>query len=60
MLYIPNLFNEFGVSDVSVSLPTIIGSNGAKKVLLPNMTEAELKLFRESTEACKAVLRECK
>lgn len=54
------LDGEFGVSDVSVSLPTIIGSNGAKKVLLPNMTEAELKLFRESTEACKAVLRECK
>ncbi len=54
------LDGEFGVSDVSLSLPTIIGSNGAKKVLVPNITDEEIQLFRESAEACKAVLNECK
>lgn len=53
------LDGEFGVSDVALSLPTIIGSSGAKKVLLPNITDAELSLFHKSAEACKAVLEEC-
>lgn len=53
------LDGEFGVSDVALSLPTIIGSSGAKKVLLPNITDEELCLFRKSAEACKAVLEEC-
>ena len=54
------LNGEFGVSDVALSLPTIIGSSGAKKVLLPNITDEEVALFRKSAEACKAVLEECK
>ena len=54
------LNGEFGVSDVALSLPTIIGSSGAKKVLLPNITDEELALFRKSAEACKKVLEECK
>ena len=54
------LNGEFGVSDVALSLPTIIGSSGAKRVLLPNITDEELALFRKSAEACKAVLDECK
>lgn len=51
---------QFGVSDVALSLPTIIGSGGAKKVLLPNITDEEIMLFRKSAEACKAVLDSCK
>ncbi len=54
------LDGEFGVSDVALSLPTIIGSSGAKRVLLPNITEEELALFKKSADACKAVLDECK
>lgn len=54
------LNGEFGVSDVALSLPTIIGSSGAKKVLLPNITDEELELFRKSAEACKKVLDECR
>ncbi len=54
------LDGEFGVSDVALSLPTIIGSSGAKKVLVPNLTDVEIDLFRKSAEACKAVLEACK
>ncbi len=54
------LSGELGVSDVALSLPTIIGSSGAKKVLIPNLTENELALFRKSADACKAVLESCR
>ncbi|MEG2378375.1 MAG: L-lactate dehydrogenase [Clostridia bacterium] len=51
---------EFGVTDVAVSLPTIIGATGAKKVLVPTFTNAEIEGFQKSSAACKAVLEECK
>ncbi len=54
------LDGEYGISDVALSLPTIIGSSGAKKVLVPNLTEEEIVAFKKSAEACKAVLAECK
>ncbi len=54
------LDGEFGVSDVALSLPTIIGSRGAERVLLPSITDEELALFKKSAEACKAVLNDCK
>ena len=54
------LDGQLGVSDVALSLPTIIGSSGAKKVLIPNLTEQELALFQKSADACKAVLESCK
>lgn len=54
------LNGELGVSDVALSLPTIIGSSGAKKVLIPNITENELALFKKSADACKTVLDSCK
>ena len=53
------LDGEFGISDVALSLPTIIGSSGAKRVLLPKITDKELELFCKSAEACKAVLEGC-
>ncbi len=53
------LEGEFGVSDVAVSLPTVIGSSGAKKILVPSITDKEIELFRASADACKAVLNGC-
>lgn len=54
------LNGEFGVQDVALSLPTIIGSSGAKKVLIPNLTESELELFLKSAKTCKEVLDSCR
>ncbi len=53
------LNGELGVYDVALSLPTIIGSSGAKKVLIPAITEDECALFRKSAETCKRVLEQC-
>ncbi len=54
------LDGEYGISDVALSLPTIIGSSGAKKVLVPNLTPEEIEALNKSANACKAVLDECK
>lgn len=54
------LEGELGVSDVAVSLPTIIGSQGAKQVVVPELYESEIELFHKSCDACKAVLADCK
>ena len=51
---------EFGVKDVAVSLPTIIGATGAKKVLTPKLFDQEIELFEKSCNACKSVLADCK
>ena len=50
----------YGVSDVALSLPTIIGSTGAKKVLIPNLTPSEVDAFNKSAVACKEVLDNCR
>jgi len=54
------LEGELGESDVAVSLPTIIGATGAKQVIVPELFDDEIKLFRDSCAACKAVLADCK
>ncbi|MBR5479739.1 MAG: L-lactate dehydrogenase [Clostridia bacterium] len=53
------MMGEFGVSDVALSLPAVIGSTGVKKVMQPTLTEEEIERFRASAEACKAVLADC-
>jgi L-lactate dehydrogenase len=53
------LDGQFGVSDVALSLPTVIGKYGAQNVLTPILTESEIEAFIKSAEACKAVLNDC-
>lgn len=54
------LDGELGVSDVAVSLPTVIGATGAKQVIVPELYDSEIELFRKSCDACKVVLDDCK
>lgn len=54
------LDGEYGIHDVALSLPTIIGSTGAKKVLVPSLTADEIIALNKSADACKAVLAQCK
>jgi len=54
------LNGEFGVSDVAISLPAVIGSRGVSKVIEPILTPSELEFFIKSGETCKAVLEQCK
>jgi L-lactate dehydrogenase len=40
----------YGLKDVALSLPTIVGSDGATQVLEPQMDEQELKALKHSAE----------
>jgi len=48
----------YGVEDMSLSLPTLINSNGIKKVLELPLSEDEEKAFKESAEHLKENIKE--
>ncbi len=45
---------EFGLSDVYLSLPCILGANGVERVLLPDLAPGELAKLLESAKAIQA------
>ncbi|AHM62427.1 L-lactate dehydrogenase [Flammeovirgaceae bacterium 311] len=47
----------FGLKDVALSLPTIVGSDGATRVLEPQMDEQELKALKHSAEVIKKAIQ---
>jgi L-lactate dehydrogenase len=54
------LNGEYGIKDVLLNVPTIVGGSGAEKVLELNLTNEELNLLRDSAEKVKAVINEVK
>lgn len=54
------LDGQYGMKDVLLNVPTIVGGNGAKKVLEVNITDEELKLLKHSAEQVRAVINEVK
>ena len=48
------LDGEYGVSDVYISVPTIINNEGAKEIVELHLTEEENKKFKNSCEILKA------
>ncbi|MBE6589659.1 MAG: L-lactate dehydrogenase [Ruminococcaceae bacterium] len=50
------LQGEYGIRDVSLSLPSIIGVNGVEMRLEENWQEAEYKRLQESAEKLKATI----
>ena len=44
---------QYGVSDICISLPTIVGSGGAEEVLKLNITHEEEQAFRHSANTLK-------
>jgi malate dehydrogenase len=47
---------EYGISDVAMSLPTVIGRNGIERVLTPNLTKEEEKQLKDSAKTLKAIM----
>ncbi len=54
------LDGQYGLKDVLVNVPTIVGGNGAEKVLELNITDAELQLLKHSAQQVRAVIDEVK
>lgn len=53
------LQGEYGVSDVCLSLPCVVGKGGIHRVLRPTLNQTEFDLFRESAKAVRAVIDMC-
>lgn len=50
------LTGEYGISDVSLSLPSIVSRNGVEKVLAINLDEKELNGFKSSASLIKSLI----
>jgi L-lactate dehydrogenase len=49
---------QYGVSDIALSVPTIVGRNGIEEVLNLPLSESELASFQHSAQTLKASLAE--
>ena len=54
------LTGEFGLSDMYLSLPCILGANGVERVLLPELNDEETILLKTSGEKILSVLSSLK
>ena len=52
------LTDYVGISDVCLSVPTVVGGDGAQERLVPPMTTGELAGLRASAERIRSVVRE--
>ena len=51
---------EYGIEDVCLSVPSIIGVNGVEKRLEERWAEEEFLAFRQAAEKMRNVLKRCK
>ncbi len=49
---------KYGIDDVCLSLPCVIGSNGIEREVSPKMTEEEIEKLRASAKALRAVIEQ--
>ncbi len=50
------LKGEYGIEDVCLSIPTVVGGNGVEGHLAPQLADDEVAQLRKSAEALKAVI----
>lgn len=51
------LKGEYGISDIYMGVPSIVGNDGVKKILQVNLNEKETNQFVESSKVLKEVLK---
>ncbi len=49
----------YGVEDVCLSLPCVVGERGVHRVLRPTLSQTEFDLFRASARAVRGVIEKC-
>ncbi|MDX2082488.1 MAG: malate dehydrogenase [Rickettsiales bacterium] len=55
-----NLNGEYGVKDVYIGVPAIIGKNGVEKIVEIKLNSQEITMFNRSVEAVKKLIAEVK
>ena len=48
--------DKYGINDVCLSLPCVIGSNGIEKEVYPKLTDAEVEKLQNSANALRSVI----
>ena len=48
--------DRYGINDVCLSLPCVIGSNGIEKEVSPKLNEKEIAKLQESAKALRSVI----
>lgn len=55
-----NLTGQFGVKDMYVGVPVVIGAGGAEKIVEISLNADEQKMFDHSVDAVKGLVKACK
>jgi malate dehydrogenase len=55
-----NLNGEYGIKDIYIGVPAIIGKNGVEKIIEIKLNSGELKMFNDSVAAVKKLITEVK
>jgi len=50
------LTGEYGLKDIYLGVPTILGSNGIEKIIELKLNDAEMKLLHDSAKSVKEVM----
>ena len=54
------IHNQYGINDVCLSLPFVVGAQGIIRPIVPLLTESEEILLRKSADALKDVISQLK
>ena len=54
-----NLSGEYGIKDLYVGVPVVIGSKGVEKVVEISMNTSEKKMFNQSVASVRGLLKAC-
>jgi malate dehydrogenase len=55
-----NLSGEFGLKNIYVGVPCVIGAGGVEKIISLNLTPDEQAMFQKSVDAVKGLVDACK
>lgn len=59
ILTVSSMFDgEYGISDICLSVPTLVGSGGAERILEIDFSDEEIKGLKNSADTLKALARE--
>jgi L-lactate dehydrogenase len=50
------MHGEYGIDDVVVNVPSIVGADGVERVLELDLNEQELRFLRHSAEQVRSVI----
>ncbi|MDP4637968.1 MAG: malate dehydrogenase, partial [Crocinitomicaceae bacterium] len=50
------LQGEYGLKDIYIGVPVVLGKNGIEKIIELDLNDAEKELLKESAEAVKGVM----